>query len=74
MADYSFEIKRAERILHRLDRVSLSAPHEAWAVIEDLALEFDAPGLRIVVKDELARIVIMAGLTGVRLGPQAAAA
>ena len=62
MADYSFEIKHAERVVHVVERVSLAAPREAWGVIEDLARKFDGPGLRIVVKDEAGDIVIMAGL------------
>ena len=66
MAGYSFEIRRAERLLHAVEGVSLAAPHDAWDVIEALARQFDAPGLRIVVKDEAGGVVIMAGLTRAR--------
>lgn len=66
MADYRFEIKRAERELHVIERLPLAAPDEAWGVIQDLARKFNGPGLRIVVKDEAGAIVIMAGLVGAR--------
>jgi hypothetical protein len=66
VADYSFEIKRADRILHVIERVPLTEPREAWGVIEDLALRFDGPGLRIIVKDEAGGVVIMAGLVSAR--------
>ena len=74
MADYSFEIKRAERVLHLIERVPLAAPHEAWGVIEDLARRFDGPGLRIVVKDDAGDIVIMAGLMSARNAMERSAA
>lgn len=64
MADYSFEFKRAERVLHVIERMPLAVPREAWGVIESLARQFDGPGLRIVVKDEAGGVVIMAGLVG----------
>lgn len=74
MADYSFEIKRAERVLHVIGRLPLATPHEAWGVIEDLARKFDGPGLRIVVKDEAGAIVIMAGLVSARSALEQSAA
>ncbi len=74
MGDYTFEIKRGERVLYSVEGVSLLEPDEAWDLIEDLARKFDAEGLRIVVKDETGNIVIMAGLVSARLSPTKSAA
>ena len=74
MGDYTFEIKRGERVLYSIEGVSLLEPDEAWGLIEDLARKFDAEGLRIVVKDETGNIVIMAGLVSARLSPTKSAA
>ncbi len=74
MGDYSFEIKRGERVLHSVEGVSLPEPAAAWGLIEDLARKFYAEGLRIVVKDEAGHIVIMAGLVSSRPYPATSAA
>ena len=74
MGDYTFEIKRGERVLYSVEGVSLLEPDEAWDLIEDLARKFNAEGLRIVVKDETGNIVIMAGLVSARLSPTKSAA
>ena len=74
MGDYTFEIKRGERVLYSVEGVSLLEPDEAWRLIEGLARKFDAEGLRIVVKDETGNIVIMAGLVSARLSPTKSAA
>ena len=64
MLSYHFQIKLGDRVLHSLDNVSLTDPAEAWDVIAELANQFQAPGNRVLVKDEHGSVVIMAGLIG----------
>ena len=62
MPSYSFQIMLGNRVLHSIDKVSLTDPAEAWDVIAELATRFQAPGHRVLVKDEHGHVVIMAGL------------
>ena len=64
MPSYHFQIKLGDRVLQSLDNVSLTDPAEAWDVIAELATQFQAPGNRVLAKDEHGSVVIMAGLIG----------
>ena len=64
MPSYHFQIKLGDRVLHSLYNVSVTDPAEAWDVIAELANQFQAPGHRVLVKDEHGSVVIMAGLIG----------
>ena len=62
MPTYSFTIRRGDHIIHSVAGVSLTEPADAWGFIEEIATQFETPGLRIIVKDEDGGVVIMAGL------------
>lgn len=62
MPSYSFTIKQGDRVLHSLENVVVADPTDAWGVIDQLSQQFTKSGLRVIVKDENADVVIMAGL------------
>jgi len=62
MPRFNFAIKRGEAVVHSVEQVPLDDPADAWGFIERLAKQFNAPGLRVIVKDEHGDVVIMAGL------------
>jgi hypothetical protein len=62
MPTYSFTIRRGDHVIHSVADVYLNDPADAWGVIEELATQFETPGLRVIVKDEDGSVVIMAGL------------
>jgi hypothetical protein len=74
MPRFNFAIKRGEAVVHSVEQVPLDDPADAWGFIERLAKQFNAPGLRVIVKDEDGDVVIMAGLMGTSVSESKTAA
>ncbi len=62
MPRFNFAIKRGDAVVHSVENVPLKDSAAAWSFIEELSKQFDAEGLRVIVKDEHGDVVIMAGL------------
>jgi hypothetical protein len=62
MPSYDFEVWQDDRVLHNEKSVEIEAPARAWAYVGRLATQYNAPGCRIVVKDERGDIAILVGL------------
>ena len=58
MPRFNFAIKRGDAVVHSVENVPLLDPADAWSFIQELASQFDAPGLRVIVKDEGGDVVI----------------
>jgi hypothetical protein len=74
MPHFNFAIKRGDAVVHSIENVRLGKPADAWSYIEKLSSQFDTPGLRVIVKDELGDVVIMAGLVSQNISDRNTAA
>jgi hypothetical protein len=74
MIRYSFTIKRGESVLYVAQDVLIADSTRIWSFIDDIASQFEEPGLRVVVTDDEGRVVIMAGIINPRKGDKRTAA
>lgn len=64
MPKYNFAIKRGDTGIQSLENVPLPKPADPWSFIETLTSQFVAPGVRIIVKHDEGRVLIMVGVLG----------